>query len=154
MVKKLSIFWSFWIREDILFNSKHSKHYAKEEKGMGIRRTVESFGSLGRRTKFLPKWHFFDCIFPLQRNREKTSRTSAAGASEVCWSLCLLFSYSLYIWFNNLGEISITNSIYLCWHSQKVKTLCRHGSRSLYTYCLRLSEAICFRRKNLIYVIN
>ena len=63
-------------------------------------------------------------------------------------SLCLLFSQnSLYIWFNNLDEIAITNNIYLCSHSQKTKTLCRHGWRFLYIYCFRLSEASSFRRK-------
>ena len=28
---------------------------------------------------------------------------------------------------NNLDEIAITNNVYLCSHSQKTKTLCRHG---------------------------
>ena len=54
---------------------------------------------------------------------------------------------TLYIWFNNFDEIEIPNNVYLSLHSQKTKTLCRHGWHFLYIYCFRLSKASSFRRK-------
>lgn len=82
-VKDLCAFWS---REEILYNSKHPKHFVKEERDKAVKRIVEGLQSGNievTEQQVTAKMTSLRSYFCAQKSKEKTSRTSGAGTSQV-----------------------------------------------------------------------